>query len=131
MTRPVLAWNADGLRYLSPMNRKPAQLAPYTVALLLFFLSGMLALVYQVVWARMMTHILGSTALAVGTVLAGFMAGLALGSRVGGRLADRSDNCLRLYAWLEIGIANSRVAATADSSMPTTSSIGPMAAKPA
>lgn len=100
----MLAWNAGGLRYLSPMDRKPAHLSPYIVALLLFFLSGTFALVYQVVWARMMTHVFGSTALAVGTVLAGFMAGLALGSRVGGRLADRSDNCLRLYAWLEIGI---------------------------
>ena len=61
------------------------------LVLALFFLSGALALVYQVVWARMMTHIFGSTALAVGTVLAGFMAGLALGSWVAGRIADRLE----------------------------------------
>jgi spermidine synthase len=41
------------------------------IILLLFFVSGALALVYEVVWARMMTHVFGSTALAVGTVLAG------------------------------------------------------------
>ena len=80
------------------------------LVLALFFLSGALALVYQVVWARMMTHIFGSTALAVGTVLAGFMAGLALGSWVAGRIADRTANCLRLYAWLEIGIAAAAIA---------------------
>jgi spermidine synthase len=57
----------------------------------------------------MMTHIFGSTALAVGTVLAGFMSGMALGSWLAGRIADRSANCLRLYAWLEIGIAISAV----------------------
>lgn len=73
--------------------------------LLLFFVSGALALVYQVVWARMMTHVFGSTALAVGTVLAAFMSGLALGAWRFGKRADRHPDCLRLYALLEIGIA--------------------------
>ena len=73
--------------------------------LLLFFVSGALALVYQVVWARMMTHVFGSTALAVGTVLAAFMSGLALGAWRFGKRADRHPDCLRLYAFLEIGIA--------------------------
>ncbi len=52
-----------------------------------------------------MTHVFGSTALAVGTVLAAFMSGMAIGSWYIGRLADRNPNPLRLYAWLEIGIA--------------------------
>jgi spermidine synthase len=73
--------------------------------LLLFFISGALALVYEVVWARMMMHVFGSTAIAVGTVLAAFMSGMAIGSWFIGRFADKSQNCLRLYAWLEIGIA--------------------------
>ncbi|MDT8322012.1 MAG: fused MFS/spermidine synthase, partial [Xanthomonadales bacterium] len=73
--------------------------------LLLFFLSGALALVYQVVWSRMMMHVFGSTALAVGTVLAAFMSGMALGAWYFGKIADRSPNRLRLYAQLEIGIA--------------------------
>ena len=73
--------------------------------LLLFFVSGALALVYQVVWARMMTHVFGSTALAVGTVLAAYMSGLALGAWRFGKRADRHPDCLRLYALLEIGIA--------------------------
>ena len=50
-------------------------------------------------------HVFGSTAIAVGTVLAAFMTGMAIGSWFIGRIADRSQNCLRLYAWLEIGIA--------------------------
>jgi spermidine synthase len=78
---------------------------PIALILLLFFVSGALALVYQVVWSRMMIHIFGSTAIAVGTVLAAFMSGMAGGSWLVGRLADRSANCLRLYAWLELGIA--------------------------
>jgi spermidine synthase len=89
---------------------RPSSRSILPLVLALFFLSGALALVYQVVWARMMTHIFGSTALAVGTVLAGFMSGMALGSWLAGRIADRTANCLRLYAWLEIGIAAAAIA---------------------
>ncbi|UCC15202.1 MAG: fused MFS/spermidine synthase [Gammaproteobacteria bacterium] len=87
------------------MSRAKTADPPFALVLLLFFFSGALALVYQVVWSRMMTHVFGSTAVAVGTVLAAFMAGMAIGSWVIGRLSDRSANRLRLYAWLEIGIA--------------------------
>jgi spermidine synthase len=78
---------------------------PQKLILFLFFISGALALVYQVVWSRLMTHVFGSTALAVGTVIAAFMAGMAVGSWWFGKLADRSQNSLRLYAMIEIGIA--------------------------
>lgn len=69
-----------------------------------FFLSGAAALVYEVVWMRMLTQIFGSSAYAVATVLAAFMAGLALGSYVFGRLAARRMNLLHLYGLLEVGI---------------------------
>ncbi|HEY1267521.1 MAG TPA: fused MFS/spermidine synthase [Candidatus Binatia bacterium] len=71
---------------------------------LCFFLSGAAALVYEVVWMRMLTQIFGSTAYAVATVLAAFMAGLALGSYVFGRLAERRTSLLRLYGALELGV---------------------------
>jgi spermidine synthase len=51
-----------------------------SLLLLLFFTSGALALVYEVVWTRMMMHVFGSTAIAVGTVLAAFMTGMAAGA---------------------------------------------------
>ena len=73
--------------------------------LVLFFLSGACTLVYQVVWVRMLVLVFGTGAFAVSTVLAAFMAGLALGSFYFGRLADKSENNLRLYAFLELGIA--------------------------
>lgn len=74
------------------------------LVLALFFVSGALALVYEVVWSRMMMQVFGSTAIAVGTVLAAFMSGMATGSWFIGRFADSSRNCLRLYACLEAGI---------------------------
>ncbi len=100
-------WFPDSLRSWQKNRNIPR--AQYLI-FVLFFISGALALTYEVVWTRMMTNILGSTAVAVGTVLAAFMSGMAIGSYKVGKYADRSRNCLRLYAWLEMGIAASALA---------------------
>lgn len=73
--------------------------------LLLFTLSGVSGLVYELVWIRLLSHLLGGTSYAISTVLAAFMGGLALGSRYYGDRADRCDRPLLLYAKLEFGIA--------------------------
>ncbi len=44
--------------------------APLKKLLGLFFVSGATALIYQVVWSRLLTLSFGSTTLAVSTVLA-------------------------------------------------------------
>ncbi len=75
-----------------------------TIILLLFFFSGASALVYEVVWMKMLTIVFGATALAISTTLASFMAGLALGNYGFGKLADRSHRPLLIYALLELGI---------------------------
>lgn len=81
-------------------------IAPARLALVLFFLSGAAGLVYQVVWLRELTLVFGSTAYASSAVLTTFMGGLALGSLVAGRRADRwSGPPLRAYGALELGIA--------------------------
>lgn len=72
--------------------------------LLLFLLSGASGLVYQIIWTKELTLIMGVTVYAVSTVLASFMAGLALGSYLFGRLVDKSSRPLLIYALLEGGI---------------------------
>jgi len=72
---------------------------------ILFFISGGCGLIYEIVWSRMLLPIFGRSALAVGTVLAAFMMGLALGSYILGKYSDRSRNPLRLYAIYEGSIA--------------------------
>jgi spermidine synthase len=75
-----------------------------SVAFLCFFLSGAAGLIYEVVWTRMLTQIFGNTTYAIATVLAAFMAGLALGSYLFGRIADRRENDFLLYGILEAGV---------------------------
>ncbi|CAA9246240.1 MAG: Spermidine synthase [uncultured Chloroflexi bacterium] len=69
-----------------------------------FFASGAAGLIYQVAWVRILSLIFGVTVHAVSTVLAGFMAGLALGSFVAGRVAERVKNPLLVYGIVELGI---------------------------
>jgi spermidine synthase len=51
---------------------------------LCFFLSGAAGLVYEVVWTRMLGLVFGHTVFAVTTLLAAFMAVLALGAAAEG-----------------------------------------------
>lgn len=74
------------------------------VVLTWFFFSGMVALVYQVIWARELELVFGSTLYAVSTILSVFMAGLALGSILFGKIADRHKEPLKLYGAIEVGI---------------------------
>src|SRR5436190_24111670 len=75
---------------------------PLVVLLLLFVLSGAAGLIYEVVWSRQLVLVFGNTTQAVSTILTGFFGGLAIGSYVGGRIADRVRSPLRLYGLIEL-----------------------------
>jgi len=72
---------------------------------LCFILSGATGLIYEVLWARMLGLVFGATTLAVSTVLAAFMGGLALGSALAGKFAQRIRKPLSVYGLMEILIA--------------------------
>jgi len=74
------------------------------VALTAFFLSGFSGLLYEVCWLRQAALAFGSTTFAMGTVLAVFFLGIALGSYAFGRIAERTSRPLRLFALLEVGL---------------------------
>jgi predicted membrane-bound spermidine synthase/tetratricopeptide (TPR) repeat protein len=57
----------------------------------LFFLSGISALIYEIVWTRMLTLVFGHTVYSVSVVLAAFMAGLGLGSYLWGASIDAQE----------------------------------------
>jgi spermidine synthase len=76
----------------------------FAILLVCFFLSGATGLVYEVVWLRMLGLIFGHTVYAITTVLAAFMAGLALGSFLFAQRAARTGNLVRAYGILELAI---------------------------
>jgi len=81
--------------------------------LALFFASGVSALVYEVVWIRILSLTLSITVYALTTVLCAFMAGLAVGAGLGSRIADRVRHPLRAFGIAELGIAASGLAVPA------------------
>ncbi len=90
----------------SPRERSaPSPSRADFLVLCLFFLSGASALVYEVVWSRLLTFVFGGTAFAIATVLAAYMAGLAIGSWTFGRRIDKGGHPIIVYALLEGGIA--------------------------
>lgn len=76
-----------------------------TLLYLCFFLSGAAALVYQVVWERMLTLVFGLSTFSVACVLSAFLGGMALGARIAGPWVDRVRRPLGLYALVEVAIA--------------------------
>jgi spermidine synthase len=74
-----------------------------------FVVSGFCALLCQVVWLRLAMARFGVTAAMVAIVLSVFMAGLALGNGLGGRIVERlqtsTRNVLGVYAGCELAIA--------------------------
>lgn len=67
--------------------------------LLFFFLSGFSALVYEIIWTRQITSIIGASAFSVSIVLSSFMGGMALGAWIAARLVDRVRSPPRLLGW--------------------------------
>jgi spermidine synthase len=92
------------------MTEAPNQNTAYSSSTILliglcFVVSGATGLIYEVLWARMLGLVFGATTLAISTVLAAFMGGLAIGSALAAKLARRITKPISTYGWMEIGIA--------------------------
>ncbi len=73
----------------------------FAAVLVIFFVSGASALIFEGIWVRYLTLTFGATHLAISTVLTVFMGGLALGSWLFGKYADRIKHPLLLYGAAE------------------------------
>lgn len=73
---------------------------------LLFFFSGAAGLIYEIIWGRLLVLIFGSTTNSIVAVISAFLGGLAIGSLIFGRIADKlsAKKLIKTYAVLEIGI---------------------------
>ena len=88
---------------------RASQLLPYAA---LMFMSGAAGLIYQVLWVKQLSLVVGVEVYAVTAAISAFFAGLALGSLVLGRVADRVARPLGLYALVEGAVALLGVLAT-------------------
>lgn len=86
-------------------NRDDAFQVDFWLVLGCFFLSGFAALVYQTAWMRQFAVVFGTSELAIATVLAAYMAGLAIGAGIAGRFVRRVSRPVLVYGILEVGIA--------------------------
>jgi spermidine synthase len=73
--------------------------------LLLFAGSGCAALIYEIVWFQLLQLVIGSSAVSLGLLLAAYMGGLCLGSALLPKLVSTRHHPMRVYAFLELGIA--------------------------
>src|SRR3989344_7383278 len=72
--------------------------------LISFIFSGTAALIYELTWIRPLQFLLGSTVYTISIIFAVFMFGLALGSLIISKYADKIKNLPKTYGLLEIGI---------------------------
>lgn len=75
------------------------------IAFIVFFVSGFAALLYQVIWQRLLVFFSGADVYSVTLIVTTFMAGLGLGNLVGGSVADRSSRRTNLVMFVAAELA--------------------------
>jgi spermidine synthase len=89
----------------SPSSGAKALPTPFGWLILLTALSGCAALIYEIVWFQLLQFVIGSTAISLGILLAGYMGGLCIGSTLFARRVPPTIHPMRVYCYLEAGIA--------------------------
>ena len=77
----------------------------------LIFGSGLVSFTYEVLWVRLLEHMLGGSVYAFSTMLASFLAGIALGSAVASRLGTTRERAALGFAVSQLGVAGLSLAA--------------------
>jgi spermidine synthase len=79
--------------------RQPAWILP------LMLVSGAIAFAYEVLWTRLLTHVVGGSVYAFAIMLAAFLSGIAIGGGLAGRMARRREHAALWFAAAQAGIA--------------------------
>lgn len=89
-----------------PLSADGAGRAAFAWLLAVFFASGFAALLYQVIWQRLLAIFSGADVFSVTIIVAAFMGGLGCGNLAGGHVADRVSRarCLGFFALAELAI---------------------------
>jgi spermidine synthase len=108
----VAIWLARGLAPVATPSAAPApNAAPLTLArgpgwiLPLMLFSGAVSFLYEVLWTRMLSHILGSSIFAFATMLASALTGIALGGGLAAAIARDRRISGRAFVLAQFAIA--------------------------
>ena len=71
----------------------------------IMLLAGANSFVYEVLWTRLLGHILGGSITAFATMLAGFLSGIAIGSAIASRFAKTRDQATGYFVITQLGVA--------------------------
>lgn len=101
--------SAPSFRLFNALRRTLTRTQPTAAqfpVILLFFVSGVAALIYQVCWQRLLFESLGVDIDSVTVIVSTFMLGLGLGALAGGEIAARQpQRTLELFAQFELAAA--------------------------
>ena len=71
----------------------------------IMLLSGATTFTYEVLWTRLLSHVLGGSVIAFATMLASFLTGIALGSAFASRIAKSSSQAFHAFVTVQVLIA--------------------------
>lgn len=71
----------------------------------IMLLSGANTFIYEVLWTRLLGHVLGGSITAFATMLAGFLSGIAIGSAIASRFAKHRERSTRWFVIVQCGVA--------------------------
>jgi len=89
----------------SPLATSDAAARSFGAILVLMLASGVLSFTYEVLWTRLLEHVLGASVYAFATMLASFLIGIALGAALAARLASDRERSVRGFALAQLGTA--------------------------
>ena len=90
------------MQYSTSLVTQPPLEKREALILLSFAVAGMIALVYQMAWTRILSLLLGSSVYAFSLILTVFILGLALGTVVASRYLARMSNLIKYYGLNQI-----------------------------
>jgi spermidine synthase len=120
----IVPWLAGKPGAASAFHQQPAWILPVMLA------SGAIAFLHEVLWMRLLTHVVGGSITSLATMLAAFLGGIGLGSLFAARLATDRQRAAGAFvvAQLAIALCSVLLFATLGPLLPATRSLAALAA---
>jgi spermidine synthase len=92
-------WASSGTEAVGELDRRATWILPLICA------SGANAFAYEVLWTRLLTHVLGASIYAFATMLGAFLTGIALGGAIAAKFTTDRVRAARAFVVAQVAIA--------------------------